>query len=452
MKKDKKEKTKEVKLKGKEINLPEDFIGRMPFVSQVYELINVANENKSWTFAIDGAWGSGKSYVLSMLKNEMERNDSCFIVKYDAWENDFYSDPLIAIICVLLDKIESIEIWQGVRYALGIICEVFRLLPDWGKYEKSFSAVFSKFKNYDKKSNKIKLAEGFKSYKSAIETLKTELQKITQNRKLIILVDELDRCEPEYALTVLNRLHNVFDISNTVIIVAVNKEQLKQVIESKYGTKSGNKYLEKFFDLTFSLPEKGEDDIREQYAKQIIDEYISDDVETLKDYASCQLFIGIIKTYLTFNPREVVKFFERLRFIVKDFDDSIKKYDILCIASYLLLINNDTINFLKNFVNGLDARSVIDLFKNHMNQFLHSPLLDYIEENKINPDLRHTIYCTYEDKEIRRLFAMLVIYMHLGNSGNITTFVNQLFGTNFTDLDFIDIQDVVKMITIIKRS
>lgn len=45
------------------------------------------------------------------------------------------------------------------------------------------------------------------------------------------MVDELDRCEPDYSLNVLNRLHNLFDIPNCVVLLAVNKALLNSVIE-----------------------------------------------------------------------------------------------------------------------------------------------------------------------------------------------------------------------------
>ena len=89
-----------------------------------------------------------------------------------------------------------------------------------------------------------------------------------------------------------------------MVLLAVNKALLNSVIEKKYGEKQIN-YLDKFFDLTFSLPIDGNIDIRIRHAEMFLLEFLSEE-----QLQYCGLFKIIITELLSYEPRGVVKFFE----------------------------------------------------------------------------------------------------------------------------------------------
>lgn len=75
-----------------------------------------------------------------------------------------------------------------------------------------------------------------------------------QQRKLIIIVDELDRCKPTYAIQLLERVKHLFDLENVIFIVALDKQQLGISLGAVYGAGiDANEYLRRFFDLEYSL-------------------------------------------------------------------------------------------------------------------------------------------------------------------------------------------------------
>lgn len=77
-----------------------------------------------------------------------------------------------------------------------------------------------------------------------------------QTQKLVIFIDELDRCKPSYALEMLERIKHYFDDDRIIFIVSVNKEQLIHTILNYYGNGfDSTGYLNKFFDLEAHLPE-----------------------------------------------------------------------------------------------------------------------------------------------------------------------------------------------------
>ena len=69
-------------------------------------------------------------------------------------------------------------------------------------------------------------------------------------------MDELDRCKPEFSIKLIERIKHFFDIPNIVFILSTNKSQLEESINSFYGFRSANSYLEKFIDLNIKFPKR----------------------------------------------------------------------------------------------------------------------------------------------------------------------------------------------------
>ena len=93
----------------------EDVLDREPFVKQILNLNMVLSEKrKNCCFAIDGEWGSGKSFILEKIQERLQMEqaettgtDCFFVVRYDCWNYDYYEEPIIAIISVLRERIEQ---------------------------------------------------------------------------------------------------------------------------------------------------------------------------------------------------------------------------------------------------------------------------------------------------------------------------------------------------------
>ena len=99
----------------------------------------------------------------------------------------------------------------------------------------------------------------FQSYQFLLDEIKQQLNDITSTKiyeekqtKLIIMVDEIDRCLPDEQLMVLERLHHLFEVNSCAVIVAVNQNSIAATVHTLYGIK-GYEYLRKFFDFTFKL-------------------------------------------------------------------------------------------------------------------------------------------------------------------------------------------------------
>ena len=91
--------------------LPIDILGRDELLNQIMNLLMTLSDAKSsCTFALNGKWGAGKTYIVEKLEQQLEVYESTkkFIVfHYNCWQYDYYEEPLIAIIAAMQDSIEK---------------------------------------------------------------------------------------------------------------------------------------------------------------------------------------------------------------------------------------------------------------------------------------------------------------------------------------------------------
>ena len=78
---------------------------------------------------------------------------------------------------------------------------------------------------------------------------------LSGNKPTVVLIDELDRCRPSYAIELLETAKHIFGVDNVVFVLAVNREELAHSVKALYGSEFGaNGYLGRFFDIDFRLP------------------------------------------------------------------------------------------------------------------------------------------------------------------------------------------------------
>ena len=88
-----------------------DLLNRQPFLDLLKSIIeNQKNNLTGYSFAIDGEWGSGKTWILQELEKQLleEKDNNYLIFHYNVWENDFYEEPLVAILSVMIEKLNQI--------------------------------------------------------------------------------------------------------------------------------------------------------------------------------------------------------------------------------------------------------------------------------------------------------------------------------------------------------
>lgn len=88
-----------------------DYLSRQPYLDLLISIIANQKDNQTgYSFAIDGEWGAGKTWILQELeKQHLEKKDNKYLIfHYNAWENDFYDEPLVAILSVMIKKLNKV--------------------------------------------------------------------------------------------------------------------------------------------------------------------------------------------------------------------------------------------------------------------------------------------------------------------------------------------------------
>lgn len=312
----------------------QDKIGREEIVDKICGLVGSLKKDKNFCLAINGAWGSGKSFVLGLIEEKLSKKQEYIIIKYDAWENTFYSDPLIAILSCVIDGIEEklylVERTEekAKKAAKTGVNTLAKLSTKIEKLKAVIEGIKTIIKDFHNPIDTAALGD-FKSYQKLLKTTKEILNEITQageyrekQTKLVILVDEIDRCLPDERLKILERLHHLFAVKNCAVIVTMNQICVAETVKTIYGI-DGYEYLRKFFNFTFRL-----DTSANEYLKNLLEEYIksfekiqvpTNEVELYVKMAYQCLLYGSEKALDKADNRELTRYFEGIMNICNDF-------------------------------------------------------------------------------------------------------------------------------------
>lgn len=293
--------------------LRKDPIRRNESVFRFIQLINAIEGNCS--IALNGEWGSGKTMFVKQVKllmdfsnpqsslsdelrnmmgqfNETQCYDSYSTVYFDAWENDKYEDPLLSLMYATICSKQSefsVDKKRNLSQILGTLTEAVT--------GRNVAELFNQMQGHDpleafKKSNDIS---------SLIHEFINSLIDEKGNR-LVIFIDELDRCRPTYAVQLLERIKHYFGDDRITFIFSINLLQLQHTIKSYYGPSfDAIRYLDKFFDLRITMPAVNYDHFFNYKFPSIESGYIYD-----------KMCIRVIK-HFSFSLRETERYMQLMR-------------------------------------------------------------------------------------------------------------------------------------------
>ena len=245
------------------MSIDKDITGRNKDIFYLLKLLNL--QDGSWSIAIDGAWGTGKTffvkqcqYMLENLPDHQELVQKLGIdhdvniinqknfrtIYYDAWEHDQNSDPIESILTCIAQSNWKSNVKETVIKAIDIGVNILAATTSIGGGIKELK------NNLLKNQNSNNLEQLKKEFNEILSELAPE------DGQLIIFVDELDRCKPTYAVKVLERIKHYFNNPNVTFIFSVDIGQLQNTIRRYYGNQfNGYHYLDRFFDIVIKLPE-----------------------------------------------------------------------------------------------------------------------------------------------------------------------------------------------------
>ncbi|WP_439601508.1 KAP family P-loop NTPase fold protein [Devosia sp.] len=246
-----------------------------------------ANRPRSCVLNVDAGWGAGKSYFLRNLGLDL-RSRGFLVAEVDAWKNDHADDPLIAVMSAVekevrgrLPKATKVQnllgtvVRHGGKIAVGAakgfaVQATRRWLGDAvdtlgeliatdsssaeaggaeavdAVLDKAASALIEKFESTTASIS------GFRSNLGKLLTAIADAKDDETRVPLFVLVDELDRCRPPFAIQLLERVKHLFEIEHVVFVVATDTTQLSHAVKAVYGSEFDSlRYLGRFFEQTY---------------------------------------------------------------------------------------------------------------------------------------------------------------------------------------------------------
>lgn len=216
---------------------------------------------------IDGSWGTGKTEFCHKLINLMQGNDSEHLIYIDAFKADHADEPLMTVLAEVIKVLPDENSKQSfikkalptVRYGLKTIAKagVSHLLrQDVADVADDFDKEIQKTadKAIDATVEAV-LKDHVKADKN-LKALQAALKEITAVKPIILFIDELDRCRPNFAVDMLEIIKHTFDVEGVKFVLITNTQQLKASINHCYGLSvDAQRYLDKFVKFTIALPE-----------------------------------------------------------------------------------------------------------------------------------------------------------------------------------------------------
>jgi len=235
----------------------------------------ITQETDGFVLNLNGGWGSGKTNLLKRMYVDLlgKRHPAIYV---DAWESDFVKEPLVVIASELINQLQAMS--------SGIGEDLNKLSDALGRFLKAsfvgVSGVITKkfiddstvgvgfaenILNETSKGAMRSIRQGYAEQVEAIKEVRENLEALSEvlsgptfgnNLPVVVLVDELDRCRPTYAIEMLETIKHFFCTRNFVFVVATDTEQLEHSIKAVYGNDfASGQYLRRFFDRRIEIPE-----------------------------------------------------------------------------------------------------------------------------------------------------------------------------------------------------
>lgn len=262
----------------------------------------VRDDLKAYTIAIDAPYGEGKSFFLRRLAMHLQLNHPVAFI--DAWADDLADDPLIALAATLKSALDPLlrnstsvrSKWDSSVEKMGKVAKIAsrgllkrgvgllitasaaealdEVISSSGEIvrdaaEEALAAmgkdtVDEAIKAYESITPSRLMTErieAFEAGQSAIREMKESLQALVHSLDghsyhppIVIVIDELDRCRPTYAVKLLEEIKHLFDVPGLVFIFGMNRTQLAHSLSGAYGPNfNGEAYLRRFIGRHYRM-------------------------------------------------------------------------------------------------------------------------------------------------------------------------------------------------------
>lgn len=314
-----------------------DALGREDFGIALLNL--VVRSSDELVISLDGQWGEGKTTFVQMWQGLLNEQNVPNIY-IDAFSNDYVDDAFISVasaITIYAEKYIEKEHDQKIKELKETTKKVGIQLLSWTAKVGIKAATLGAIKEADigeltaikedlakgtsefigkyieeKINSHAKDVELIQSFKTLLSDLPSKLQK-NENKPLIIIIDELDRCKPTFAIEILEKIKHLFSVKNVVFVLVMNTVQLEESIRCVYGQNiDAHTYLQKFISLEAKLPKRIEINHTSDLSKYADKLIALHEIETWGENGAILNCIEQLANHFNLSLRQLEKVFTNL--------------------------------------------------------------------------------------------------------------------------------------------
>ena len=269
----------------------QDEFNRRPIAKNIIRLLTSPIDLSP--MVIDGGWGTGKTEFCQKLIRLMQQQRRNYQPVYiDAFRSDHSGEPLLALLAEIIktctpedtdgqpsEKRKNItrKIAKAAGFGIKTVAKAavgHVLKQNTDDLAEEFQQIMNDGQDADSLAETVTdaaatiashtidatvealLKEQIEAEKN-LGTLKACLKELAADKPIILFIDELDRCRPDYAVDMLEVIKHVFEVENVKVVLVTNTKQLRAAINHRYGVEvDAQKYLDKFLKYSFALPDK----------------------------------------------------------------------------------------------------------------------------------------------------------------------------------------------------
>lgn len=291
------------------------------------------NVDTPYVIGLDGGYGTGKTHFSTRFAVQMHKKIRTLY--FSAWENDYKNDPLsifveqITLLVKQEQKVIKPKTFQSIR----------RLLSSWAHATELNVGVQVKGVSVGAKTNLDKFINNLKKLELPVDVLQSaksqlaEYIKLLPQDKLIFIVDDLDRCRPDFAIKTLEAVKHFFDIEGLIIVMPINQNRLRICVDAFYQISSearqklGNKedYLQKFFNEIIDIPNLNYEKIcsdnitQKEFVKNLVYEG-----NNFNSIIELRKWIAEYAKKCNFSYRETVEIIKKAKFFCNNYNEQIR--------------------------------------------------------------------------------------------------------------------------------
>lgn len=276
-----------------------DMLNNRAIANTIVKLIN-ESEDRPISIGVHGDWGAGKSSILAMIEEQFpsKKTDTTVCIRFNGWKHQGFEDSKIALMSSILSEITRCrrmtagaknvakKLWKNINWisvakSVGSVAMTATTgLPPIGMLNELVNNLKSSSKDSEKVSNAIEyvgnylsdakvfedisLSKEFSEFQKSFESL----LKTTRIKKLIILIDDLDRCLPKVTIETLEAVRLFLFSKSTAFVIAADEAMIEYAVRSYFpnypseneqnrGYEYSKRYLEKLIQVPFRIPVLG---------------------------------------------------------------------------------------------------------------------------------------------------------------------------------------------------